>query len=260
MLQASFHHKIKFSSNFTKLIYTEDVLTSSFFGLLQYLPSKLIIDILSDSINLKLKHEEIGELKEILFWPKYNSKGTSNKNFVEPDIFMEFEYADMLFEIKHKDGFGQYTNQWENEIISYYNEYSENNKSIYFFAIGGNTNLISESLLIDGRKHIINKTSWHLLLNKVVNTKKSIINNIIKIDNEKGVIRIIDDIITSFEKHNYYQINWFENIDLKYSINNNAEKIINKWKIGDKSFLFKIAENREKINNDTLNIISKWKI
>ena len=57
--------------------------------------------------------------------------------------------------------------------------------------------------------------------------------------------------------YSYFDIT---NIDLKYSINNNAEKIINKWKIGDKSFLFKIAENREKINNDTLNIISKWKI
>ncbi len=260
MLQASFHHKIKFSSNFTKLIYTEDVLTSSFFGLLQYLPSKLIIDILSDSINSKLNYNEIGELKDIQFWPKHNPKGTTNKKFVEPDIFIEFEYADMLFEMKHKDGYGQYTDQWQNEIISYYNEYSENNKNIYFFAIGGNTNLISETLIIEGREHIINKTSWQLLLNKVVNTKKSIVNKSIKIDNEKGVIRIIDDIITSFEKHNYYDINWFENIDLKYSINNNTGEIINKWEIEDKFLLFQIAENREKINNNTLNIISKWKI
>lgn len=260
MLHALFHNKIKLPSAFTKLIYTEDLLTSSVFGLLQYLPSKLIVNILSVHRSSKLDYNNIGELKEIVFWPKHNPKGTTNTRFVEPDILMEFEYADLLFEMKPNEGYGQRINQWENEIISYYNEYSEKDKNMYFFAVGGNNNLKPEILIIEGSEYFIHKISWQLLLNKVVNTKKSITSKPLKIDNEKGIIRILDDIINSFGKYNYYEIDWFEDTSLNHSINENTMKIINKWEIEDRLLLYRIVENREKVNNKTLNIISKWEI
>lgn len=50
------------------------------------------------------------------FWPNYNkTEHTSNESYVEPDLLLEFEYFNLLVEIKRKDvqSYRQYEGQWK---------------------------------------------------------------------------------------------------------------------------------------------------
>lgn len=258
MIKALFHNKLGRSIR-DKFSPSEDSLTSFVFGLIQYLPSNLIIELLSKASHSEIIYSQIGELQEIEFWAHHNSLNKNNKYYVEPDVFMRFENADMLFEMKLNDSYGQEESQWVKEILSYQNEYSSDNKKLYFFAVGGNTNLIKETISIKKEQIQIFKISWRLLLNEVINLKKSICNNHIICSNSNGVIRILDDIIMSFQKHNYYNLLWFESFEINnYQLN--EVLIFNNWTIENKFHLYSIVDNRERINNNTLNCISKWEI
>ena len=57
-----------------------------------------------------------GELLHYEFWPNYNkTEHTSNESYVEPDLLLEFEYFNLLVEIKRKDvqSYRQYEGQWK---------------------------------------------------------------------------------------------------------------------------------------------------
>ena len=65
-----------------------------------------------------------GELLHYEFWPNYNkTEHTSNESYVEPDLLLEFEYFNLLIEIKRKDvqSYRQYEGQWKNEIQAFVN-------------------------------------------------------------------------------------------------------------------------------------------
>ncbi len=87
MIQAIKHGK-------TKIEKKEDTLSSSFFGLLFYMPKEIINQFFIEIT----KNNEIGEYLNHEFWSHWNSIGTKNKYYVEPDIFVRFEKIDIIID------------------------------------------------------------------------------------------------------------------------------------------------------------------
>lgn len=148
MLQALFHSKLKDSFKATGFTPSEDSLTSSVFGTLQYLPDDTLWRIIRNSCGEGKENlpETIGEIEYIDFWPKYRDvEGTANSNFVEPDVLLATERYYVIIEAKKYDGGGQYQTQWKNEIRAVYNE--DDTKEIMFVAIGGNPTLDEQSTI-----------------------------------------------------------------------------------------------------------------
>ena len=108
------HARIKHKSG------AEDERTALIFGPLLYLPANTLWQILRSScFDNESMPQKGGELLHYEFWPNYNkTEHTSNESYVEPDLLLEFEYFNLLVEIKRKDvqSYRQYEGQWKNEI------------------------------------------------------------------------------------------------------------------------------------------------
>lgn len=73
------------------------------------LPDNLLIEVLDNSANTTLNYKGFGNLDSYEFWPHWNSKGS----YVEPDIFLRFENADIIIEAKKDDSTDQTCKQWK---------------------------------------------------------------------------------------------------------------------------------------------------
>ena len=113
------HARIKHKSG------AEDERTALIFGPLLYLPANTLWQILRSScFDNKSMPQKGGELLHYEFWPNYSkTEHTSNESYVEPDLLLEFEYFNLLIEIKCKDvqSYRQYEGQWKNEIQAFVN-------------------------------------------------------------------------------------------------------------------------------------------
>ena len=140
----------------------EDTITSTIIGTLLHLPDQLFWEILREAcFNNQNLPQNIGNLTEYEFWPKWISHGTTNTNYVEPDVFLRFQELDLIIEAKRFDDGGQYQGEWERELIAYENEYGVTDKPVLLVAIGGNGNNIrKEQLEINGQKRTIIKCAW----------------------------------------------------------------------------------------------------
>jgi hypothetical protein len=148
----------------------EDVITASVFDTLLLLPGKRVWQILRASCygNEKLP-EEVGELQfdDRAFWPRWDSEGTDNTNFVAPDVFIPFEELDLVIEAK-RDGNSQERGQWERELKAYgHCDAAKNN--VFLLAIdglAGNTKPETVTVPLAGRKKAVTivKTDWARLL------------------------------------------------------------------------------------------------
>ena len=202
----SYYYKYKRSAN-----TCEDLLTSITFDGLKHLPTEIFWKILKLSlIHDKLPHVS-GELENISYWESWDAKGTSNSKKVYPDVFLRFYNFDVIIEAKSRDEKQQYSEQKENEIISYFNEYKDDNKQLYFIQLGGLHNFDDEpDFIFDNKRIIICKTNWTKLLHQIVFQKEKFQKHNLSVFNSYS--RILDDIILGFELHQFYSIRWLRDL------------------------------------------------
>jgi hypothetical protein len=206
-----------FSKNKGRLKICEDSLTSSVFDLLKYLPTEIFWKILKKSLYYDKLPSISGDLIAIKFWEKWNSEGTGNSNYVEPDIFLEFNEFDIIIEAKRYNENQQNIYQRKSQIQSYSNEFGRNNKKLYYIQLGGLNSIddeTNEQGIIDV---VVCKTDWSKMLNQIIAEKKSIEDiNLSQLNSYK---RIYNDLIRCFEMHGFYRKSWLFELKITHRIN-----------------------------------------
>ena len=196
----------------SKFITCEDSLTSSVIDLLKYLPVNLFWNVLKESMYQDKLPKLCGELLSIDYWPKWDANQTNNNRLVEPDVFLRFEDFDVLIEAKRYDISGQNKIQFDNETQAYFNEYGEDNKSLYFIKLGGLNTFSNEDYR--NQKIIICKTDWTKLLGEIVHLKKELEQSNRFLTNH--YVRLLDDCILAFSLHHFYYMQWLKDLsDIK---------------------------------------------
>ena len=136
MIQALLHNKLKDSFTNPHFTPSEDSLTSSVIGLMQYLPSKLFWQFLRSSCGGKEKlPSDIGQIISFSFWERLLPDGKYNSSHVEPDVLVETEEFYIIIEAKKYDSANQQDEtQWEKEIVALQKTYDDSEKNIIFIA------------------------------------------------------------------------------------------------------------------------------
>lgn len=205
MLQALLHKKLKASFENPTFKPSEDTLTSSVVGLLQYLPSDILSTILKEACGISTGFpNHIGEVLDVRFWEHWDSKNTTNVRLVEPDVLLIAEHINIIIEVKKDDEGGQYFEQWKNEIIAYKNTYPEDDRAIILLALGGNSSLKEKSLTIGKVSYPIYCASWFNLLRVVSKVKNN--------QSSFHIKRVLSDIINAFEIHGFFDIEWINSL------------------------------------------------
>lgn len=227
MIQALQHHK-------TNIRFIEDERTSMIIGTLLHLPTAFTLEIIFNAIGDKpsiLKNKTKEHLQKMPeFWPHWSAKGTSNEHHVEPDVFMRFGSFDLIIETKKDDDkTSQYSNQLNNELIAYENEYGKEDKKVYLIALGGNTDDIES--VNEKRRNKILICRWYNLLNSIEKEiRKTLKETKYFTDNNK--YRILLDCKNAFDLLGYPTSWLYDMCDLEYeSINIESIKEIKSWKI-----------------------------
>ena len=227
MLQAYKNSKLLVELN-------EDVKTSSIIGELTHLQADLFWYLLRSATAYNESLPEIaGEIYTVEYWPKWSAEGCdiTNNQFVEPDVFIRFQKFDIILEIKKNDGCGQYMTQWTNEICGYLNEYADDNKDIYIIALGGNNNMQKENIRkLRDNDLVVHKCSWFSLLEKVNEQMRSLYRLPYKDSCTMQTIRILQDIVSSFNLYGDYVMEGFDNFPKNLLLCNNY-KIDDIWNI-----------------------------
>lgn len=200
-----------------KLTSCEDSLTAVVFDTLKYLPTEMFWSILKRSLYFDKLPIASGNLLSISFWDKWESKDTTNSNFVEPDIFLRFNEFDVIIEAKRFDEKQQSVTQMKNEIQAYYNEFQEDEKALYFIQLGGLHHRNDEpNFPFKNKTIVICKTNWTRLLEEIVNENNKLKEKTSSI--EFAYSRILEDSINGFALHQYYKKRWLKNLTVKSSI------------------------------------------
>lgn len=208
-----------FSKNKGHLKICEDSLTSSVFDLLKYLPTEIFWTILKKSLYYDKLPSSSGDLTAIKFWEKWNPEGTSNSNYVEPDIFLEFNDFDIIIEAKRYNENQQNIYQRKSQIQSYSNEFGSANKKLYYVELGGLHSIDDETNERDIINVVICKTDWSKILNQIIAEKKSIEDiNLSQLNSYK---RIYNDLIRCFEMHGFYRKSWLQELEITHRVNLN---------------------------------------
>ena len=190
---------------------SEDALTSSIIGLLQYLPDKTFWEILYKASKYEASEHTLpefsdaGAIENISFWERMSAEGTNNKSSVEPDVWLELERMHLIIEAKRYEEEGQYEGQWLNEIQALLNTLAEDDeRPIWLLALGGNYQTSKQSLTLGDKTYRIIKIRWQTLLEEV---KKCTYEFSPYSSVEK---RICNDIIKAFELFEYFSLKWLD--------------------------------------------------
>ncbi len=190
----------------------EDSLTSTVFDLLKYLPNEIFWSILTKSLYHQKLPKISGEILEFTFWAKWNANKTDNSRYIEPDLFIRFQEFDLIIEAKRYNENQQKGGQISNEIQSYFNEYGEENKDLYFIQLGGLLDLEEvQDCFLNNKKVVICKSDWTKLLDQIVMEKNKLHN--LDYAQTNSYKRIFDDLIKGFEMHSFYKKIWFDSIE-----------------------------------------------
>lgn len=190
----------------------EDPKTSSVFETLLMLPDDVIWQILRSACFYNEDLPEFaGKLEQFEFWPHWNHSGTTNMNFVEPDLFIQFQAFDLIIEAKYSDNSGQYYQQWKKEIISYHNEY-KNNK-MYFMALGGNPSMAIEKVKHKDYEVPIYKCSWLSILIQINRLREDLFSERIKSLYNSQLQRQLSLIEFAFNINGVYNTKWFSDLE-----------------------------------------------
>lgn len=204
-------------------VSNEDFKTSSSVGLLQYLPDDVFWRIMRASC-VCLDVDDFGKILSFNFWEHTAAEGTINKNYVEPDVWIETEKVDVIIEAKKSEERGQYEQQWKNEIQSILNEQHSNEyqKPIILIALGGNADLHPDSVKVEKNAYTVYKASWFALVNAVVTEKT-------RDFNRESVCRVLNDVIELFARQGVMALTWLDSLPKDY-VNENA---LRPWKRHD---------------------------
>lgn len=126
----------------------EDLLTSSVFGNLLYLPSDLMWRIVwgaatfesdTDALDGRALPVASGEVKSAEFWPSWWLTQGKEWHRVEPDVFLIYEDFDVIIEAKRYDGQQmQDPIQLAKELAAYHQKQRQGSlKPVYVLAVGG---------------------------------------------------------------------------------------------------------------------------
>lgn len=199
----------------------EDPKTSAIFENLCLLPDNVFWNLLRNSC---FDNQELpivsGPLLEMQFWAHWDSTGTTNTNYVEPDVFLRFESFDVIIEAKVEDGCGQYQEQWKNEIKSYLNVFGSK-KQLLFIAVGGNSNIQYEKIKVGAGIHSIVKCSWSSILMQITKYQSELESISIPDYNINSQKRILHNLVLAFNINGLYNIKWFGSMMHTYSTINN---------------------------------------
>ncbi len=205
MLQAVLHKKLKASFTDPTFRPSEDTLTSSVVGLLQYLPPEVFNEILNESCGINSPFpNDIGDIDYINFWEHWDAIETSNARIVEPDVIISTNKYHIIIEAKKSDESGQYSEQWLNEIKAFLNTHELDNRTVVLLALGGNTTLKHNTVTVDSLSYPIYKASWFNILNSVSKRINEPLPNHVK--------RILSDIVDAFEIHGFFDIEWISSL------------------------------------------------
>ncbi len=192
----------------------EDSLTSTVFDLLKYLPDDVFWRILRNSLYHKKIPKESGKILEIKFWEKWNSENTINSKYVEPDLFIRYSDFDVIIEAKRYNESQQYIGQIEKEVISYFNEYIDDEKDLYVIKMGGIWNTIDdENIEKNDRKVIVCKSDWTKLLDEISSEYHKL--KTIDFTHIEPYKRIFEDLIKGFEMHGFFKKHWLKDLKRK---------------------------------------------
>lgn len=206
MLQALFHNKLKSSFTDSHFSPSEDSLTSSVLGLMQYLSDDIILTIFKNACGSLMSSEgDLGDIIDFRFWEHWNGSNTSNSIYVEPDVWIETSNLNLIIEVKKTDYGGQYEVQWRNEIIAFQNTYPESTKKLVLIPLGGNASLTAKSINVREIWYKVFPISWFNLLRAIKQAEAS---DIV----ERNSQRVLRDIISAFEMHNYFDIEWLDTL------------------------------------------------
>lgn len=193
----------------------EDSITSTMMEFLLCLPDATFWQILREACqNGGELPEYVGKLIEYKFWPKWNSEGSANSKFVEPDVFLRFEKVHVIIEAKHSDSCGQSNGQWKKELIAYQNQYGlDSLLPVYLIALGGNgTRMDNESKNVGGKNRTIIKCSWLKLHSVLVQWQEML---------SEGERRAVDSLLLASELFGILSYKWIDGRDWvsQYRIN-----------------------------------------
>lgn len=216
MLQSLLHHKLTSEENEAISSNREDSCTSSVFGLLQYLPDDLFLNILKESCgNLASFPDNIGNIQEVLFWKKFHSAHLAQvkQQYVEPDVIIETDNYSIIIEAKKYDGIRQQDfDQWKREIlvVEDKNKKEKRPKGIIFIAIGG-TNYSRDSNYSNYQIHI---TSW-ISLSDAIHKAIVILSDREEMNHQ---LRLLKDADKALKHFGHFKTFWLNTI-APYSIN-----------------------------------------
>ena len=249
MLHALLHNKLKDSFRDPHFKPSEDSLTSSVIGLMQYLPDVLFWKLLRGSCGMQsFLPEDVGEIRSVNFWEKMTPDEECNSNYVEPDVWIECERYDILIEAKKYDSWGQYEGQWKKEIISF-NKTCD--KELIYIALGGNISLKDCTLDVNGKPYTVYTSSWYNLLSEADKCRQYLISES-PAGETGGYIRILNDLLAIFAKHGYLRIEWLEKME-RISIGpDSAKRISALWEFDNKALLQDFYKSAKPITINTI--------
>ena len=251
MLQALFKNKLKDSFSDPNFRPSEDSLTSSVIGLMQFLPDNLFWSLLKQSCgNNSDLPTDIGRIDRFYFWDRWSAKNTYNSIYVEPDVWIDSEKYYIIIEAKKSDYFGQHIDQWENELGALKNEVEYLNKEIIFIALGGNDSLKDCSIEVDSNSYKIYTASWFFLLHSITLyiSKREDIDNYTE--------RLLKNIVTAFTKHGFLDIEWLSSLKSR-KLNRNIKSISNLMEFDNHEFFSGMYIPQNSFNKDINDI---WKM
>lgn len=124
-------HPISWRDLFRK---REDLLTAVLFGRLPYLSEAAHDAFLSLLVGNEIS-DQLGQLRDIQFWPKLNS--CKERRYVEPDLIIEYNDHRLLIEVKPPFGGIQSLSQWREEVRALQQQ-DDDPKQVVLVALGRN--------------------------------------------------------------------------------------------------------------------------
>ena len=206
MIQAVQNNKVN------RLVFkaNEDALTSSIFERFMYLPKELFQHILKEALLDVIPNLDLHTTESVEYWPNWNPEHTTNKNRVEPDVFIRTATQDIIIEAKRYDAKQQSKTQWKNEIQAYYNEYSIDEKPLLFIALGGLHNQHTETIKVNNKEHQIYKCKWQAILQAINNLKYTLELTKDVLNSNQTILNILEDMIVSFGLFGFSTADWLE--------------------------------------------------
>lgn len=197
MLQATLHKKLKASFADPSFRPSEDTLTSSVVGLLQYLPSGLFMEILREACGAAGTFPgDMGEVTDVKFWERCETR--------EPDVIVTTDNYHLIIEAKRSDDPLQYAEQWQWEVETFVRSFDDNDREIILLALGGNASHGDTSVTVDGRRYAVYRASWFGLLHAV--TRQT------RLDHPPHVGRLLADVVSAFGLHGFFEMTWLSSL------------------------------------------------